>query len=297
MLKLQHIEMLLAVDRAGSIRAASKLLGRTQPAVTKALRQAEADLGVAIFKRATSGVVATEDGKAVLRRAEVIHAEMRKMQEEIDQRRGEGTGRITVTVSPLAANRLIAGTIKRFRKRFPEVDVQIGGGHEPMAFGPVRDGLVDLVIGPEPQGKDVAGLSVAFLLETPVSVITGENSRWRNCTDLAQLVEGDWLMIGTRARLPYFQRNFTLRGLNPPQARVTSESITSVLAMVQDSDFLCAFPELLLDRTLTNWRIRALDIPPIRRARIAITTASDRPATPALRYFCDCVSQEAVNAF
>ena len=47
MIKIQHIEMLLAVERAGSIRAASKLLGKTQPAVTKALRQAEAELGAA----------------------------------------------------------------------------------------------------------------------------------------------------------------------------------------------------------------------------------------------------------
>ncbi|MGR3584222.1 MAG: LysR family transcriptional regulator [Pseudooceanicola nanhaiensis] len=298
MLKLQHIEMILAIDRAGSIRAASKQLGRTQPAVTKALRQAEAELGVAIFQRAPSGVVATEDGRAILHRAGVIQAEMRRMQEEIDQRRGEGTGRITVTVSPLAANRLIAGAIKRFRKRFPKVHVQITGGHEPMAFGPVRDGVVDLVIGPKPQGKDVAGLSVAFLVETPVSVITGESSRWRSCTDLAQLVEGDWLMIGTQARLPYLQRHFTSRGLNPPVARVTSESISSVLAMVQDSDFLCTYPGLLLEQTLAQWRIRALDIrPPIRPARIAITTASDRPPTPALRCFCDCVSQEAANVF
>ena len=45
MIKLQHVEMLLAIEQAGSIRAASKRLGKTQPAVTKALRQAEAAAG------------------------------------------------------------------------------------------------------------------------------------------------------------------------------------------------------------------------------------------------------------
>ena len=92
MIKLQHVEMLLAIEQAGSIRAASKRLGKTQPAVTKALRQAETELGAAIFKRAPSGVAVTEDGKQILRRAGIIQAELRKMQEEVEQRRGDGTG-------------------------------------------------------------------------------------------------------------------------------------------------------------------------------------------------------------
>ena len=135
MIKVQHIEMLLTIERAGSIRAASKHLGRTQPAVTKALRQAEADLGAAVFKRAPNGVAVTEEGKPILRRARVIQSELRKMREEFAQRRGLGTGQISVTVSPLAASRIIAGAIKLFRRRFPAVQVQITGGHEPIAFG------------------------------------------------------------------------------------------------------------------------------------------------------------------
>lgn len=216
MIKLQHIEMLLAIERAGSIRAASKVLDRTQPAVTKALRQAEAELGTAIFKRAPSGVAVTDEGKHVLRRAHVIHAELRKMEEEVAQRRGLGTGTISVTVSPLAATRVIAAAIKMFRRRFPGVHVQISGGHEPMAFGPVRDGLVDLVIGPEPQDKEAAGLSVELIVETHIAVITGRGSRWIGTTELEELAKGDWLMIGTRARLPYLQRHFTRQGLSPP---------------------------------------------------------------------------------
>ncbi|WP_172328410.1 LysR family transcriptional regulator [Mangrovicoccus sp. HB161399] len=298
MIKLQHVEMLLAIEQAGSIRAASKLLGRTQPAVTKALRQAEAELGAAIFKRAPSGVAVTEEGKPILRRARIIQSELRKMEDEIAQRRGEGTGRLNITVSPLAASRLIAGAIKRFRRRFPGVHVQISGGHEPIAFGPVRDGIVDLVVGPEPQGKDAAGLSLQFLVETPIVVITGAGSRWSGATQMADLAAGDWIMIGTRARLPYLQRHFIRRGLEPPEPMVTSDSITSVLSMVQDSDFLCTFPQLLLEQTLAHWRIRQIALAePLAPARIAIVTSSERPPTPALQYFCDCLSQAALNAF
>lgn len=298
MIKTQHIEMLLAVESAGSIRAASKLLGKTQPAVTKALRQAEAELGAAIFKRAPSGVVVTEDGKPILRRARIVQAELRKMQEEIDQRRGEGTGRLNVTVSPLAANRIIGGTIRRFKRRFSGVRVQITGGHEPMAFGLVRDGVVDIVIGPEPREADRAGLSVAFLVETPIAIIAGESSRWARQTRLEALSGADWLMIGTYARLPYLQRHFISRGLPPPDPLVTSDSITSVLSMVEEGEFLCTFPGLLTEVVRDKWRIRALDLEePLHSSRIAVVTSSERPPTPALQYFSDCVQQVSRNTF
>jgi LysR family transcriptional regulator of abg operon len=47
-MNLRHIEIILAIEAAGSLRAVAKALGRTQPALTKALRQAEADLGRAL---------------------------------------------------------------------------------------------------------------------------------------------------------------------------------------------------------------------------------------------------------
>lgn len=298
MIKLQHIETLLAIERAGSIRAAAKLLGRTQPAVTKALRQAEAELGAAIFKRSPSGVAVTEDGKPILLRARVIQSELRKMREEVAQRRGLGSGRINVTVSPLAAARIIAPAIKRFRREYPGVHVEITGGHEPIAFGPVRDGVVDLVIGPEPQSSETAGLSVHPLVETPVVVITGETSKWRGATRLGELVEGEWLLIGSLARVPYLQRHFTSHGLTPPTPLITSDSIFSVLTIVQNSDFLCTFPELLLPETMTKWHVRPLKLAEtLRPAQISTVTSSERLPTPALRHFCDCVEQVALNAF
>lgn len=298
MIKVQHIEMILAIERAGSIRAASKLLGRTQPAVTKALRQAEAELGVTIFKRAPSGVVATEDGKSILRRASVIQAELRKMEDEIAQRKGLGTGSLNVTVSPLAASRIVANATKMFRRKFPKVEIQISGGHEPMAFGPVRDGVVDLVIGPEPREAEKAGLSTRFLVETPIVVISGTGSRWSKATELSELVTGDWIMIGTRTRLPYLQRRFTSRGLTAPDPMITSDSIFSVLSLIQDSDLLCTFPERLIEQTMANWRIQTLQLSEtLAPARVSITTSSERRPTPALQYFCDCVEQTAKNEF
>ena len=165
-------------------------------------------------------------------------------------------------------------------------------------MGPVRDGLVDLVIGPEPQPSEAAGLSVQPLVETPVAVITGATSRWRGVRELAELVEGDWVLIGSLARVPYLQRHFIGQGLTPPTPRITSDSIFSVLTIVQNSDFLCSFPALLLPEALQRWKIAELTLTkPLDPARISSVTSSERLPTPALQHFCDCVHQIAQNEF
>ncbi len=298
MMKAQHIDVLLAIEAAGSIRGASKLLSKTQPAVTKSLRSAENDLGVRVFNRAPSGVVVTAEGFPVLRRAKIIRAELQRMQEEIAQNRGEGTGNLSVIVSPLAAHRIISPAIERFKRRFPQVNFQISSGQEPFAFGPVRDGTVDMVIGPSPNLSETFGLDVRHLFEAPITVITGGHSKWKGVGDLEELAKGDWVMIGTRARLPFLQDRFVEKGLAPPTPSVTADSISSVLSIIEDSNYLCTYPQLLVEVSREKWGIVDLEVSDqLKPADIAMATSSEKPPTPALKHFCDCVVQVAEDEF
>ena len=74
-MKPSHVEIIVAIADAGSLRAAAGLVGKTQPALTKALRQAEDALGARIFTRAARGVEPTAIGKAVIARARELRAE------------------------------------------------------------------------------------------------------------------------------------------------------------------------------------------------------------------------------
>jgi len=55
-MKVQHIQILVAIADHGSLRAAAAALGKSQPALTQALQQAEEELGIAIFNRTSRGV-------------------------------------------------------------------------------------------------------------------------------------------------------------------------------------------------------------------------------------------------
>lgn len=69
---LRQLEAFAAVMSAGSVTAAGKMLGRSQPSVTRAIQELEQELGFALFER--SGPKVTPTQKAFMMYAEVENA-------------------------------------------------------------------------------------------------------------------------------------------------------------------------------------------------------------------------------
>ncbi len=63
----------LAIYNTGSISKAAALMGRTQPTISKRIENLEGRLGTALFTRTTSGMVATDIGKAMLTHAAAMN--------------------------------------------------------------------------------------------------------------------------------------------------------------------------------------------------------------------------------
>jgi LysR family transcriptional regulator, regulator for genes of the gallate degradation pathway len=67
-LNLRHLRMLTSVADAGSISAAARGAGVTQPALSQALQKLEAAFGTKLFERSGKGIFLTGDGRRVVRR-------------------------------------------------------------------------------------------------------------------------------------------------------------------------------------------------------------------------------------
>ena len=63
-MNIRHFEYVQAVLREGGVTAASKKLYLSQPALSQAIKQIEADLGVPIFDRTTDPISLTYAGRA-----------------------------------------------------------------------------------------------------------------------------------------------------------------------------------------------------------------------------------------
>lgn len=290
----QFVELIVEIADGGSLAAAAKRMNKTQPAITKALKTAESELGAPIFHRLPHGVTPTIEGQAVIQRCRLIANELSRLDEEVSQIGGDFSGLIRVVVSPLAALQIIPPVMRRFRARFPKMRVEITSGHAPKAFQPIRSAEADFAIGPAPLPGADNGLAYRQLFATPVSFITGANSKYLHETDPKVLQQADWMMIGLKDRRPAYCDYFEGHNLTPPIPKIYSESILSILSNIEGSDLLCSFPSLALPDVRHKWSVGVLPVGiEVASIVIALTSARYWVPTPAALAFADLVVEEA----
>ncbi len=80
-LDVRHLELIVAIGTAGSLRRAAAELHLTQPAVTTQLRRIERHLGGALFLRGTEGVQPTHLGSLVLQQAKQVLGQLTDLEQ------------------------------------------------------------------------------------------------------------------------------------------------------------------------------------------------------------------------
>ena len=149
-INLHHLEVFHAVAVSGSLTAAARELGTSQPAATKQLRLLEETLGTALLDRLPRGVRLTAAGELLERHARALFAQRDRALAELAELKGLRRGRLELSASLTVGSYLLPGILARFRSLHPEVAVRVSVGNTREGLARVRDGEVDaaLVEGP-----------------------------------------------------------------------------------------------------------------------------------------------------
>jgi DNA-binding transcriptional LysR family regulator len=143
MLKLQQFRLFAAIAEAGSFSAAAEIVGLSQPALSKSVKEMERQLGVELLVRTTRGVHLTSHGAAVAKRAVSIRRELDKMLEDFGWICGEITGEISIGVTALGASRPLAQAVGALRTAHPKVRTMIRELRSSQILDLVRNGALD----------------------------------------------------------------------------------------------------------------------------------------------------------
>lgn len=289
----KYVELIAVIADAGSLGAAATRLGRSQPAVSKALQAAEAEFGCQIFQRSPAGVVPTLEGQRVVDRCQSIRRDLDLLSEDIAQVRGDVRGTLNLVVSPLAAVNILPEVLRRYMRRYPGVQVQIVSSHSETAFQLLRTRRADYALGPAPEAGSELGLRSIEVVRTGLTFATGATSRWAGVSDPKALLNANWVMIGQRGRRPRFAAYFERQGLVPPVPVICSDSLLTIMSVVEGSDYVCALPSELFPELSQRWALKALDIDDVDRVTLALTAEVSRVPTIAALGFEDIIGAVA----
>ncbi|AMJ62902.1 LysR substrate-binding domain-containing protein [Bosea sp. PAMC 26642] len=142
----RQVETFKAIMDSGSITEAAGILRISQPAVSKALKQLEAELGLRLFSRTTKGIAATEEARLLYTEVERTYFGMQNLARFAEGLRDRQQGRIVVSTIPALGIAWLPAMVARFSDKYPDVTISLHSSNSADAARLVGAGEIDLGI-------------------------------------------------------------------------------------------------------------------------------------------------------
>jgi LysR family cyn operon transcriptional activator len=133
-MELRHLRYFVAVAEAGSVLRAAAHLGLTQPALSRQIRDLEAELGVRLFDRVGRRIQITGEGVDLLRRSRDLLVGAEALTDRARALLAGDAGILRVGAAGEVLESVFAAFLPRYRRAHPAVEFQF-----------VADGGVDLL--------------------------------------------------------------------------------------------------------------------------------------------------------
>lgn len=119
------LKVFLAIARAGSLSAAARTLGLSQPTMGRRLRTLEKSVGHSLFQRTADGFVLTDEGGMVIEHAERIEEEALAVERKLAAAEQHLQGSLRITSSDWFGQHVLAPLLAEFASEHPHVAIEL----------------------------------------------------------------------------------------------------------------------------------------------------------------------------
>ncbi|MDH6152020.1 MULTISPECIES: LysR substrate-binding domain-containing protein [Paraburkholderia] len=294
-MKLHQLRALVAVADQGSIAGAARSLFVSQPAVTKAIRELESDIGITLLGRSVTGVTLTSTGESLVRRARLIVGELERAEEQMAIEKGALEGKITVGVTPITALTLLPGAYERFRRDMPQIRVTFLEQTTTRLLDNLRQGTLDFALGTSAEVLSDSAMQVTDLAVYPLAFAVRQNGLLAQATSLADLCDAEWLHSDTTGAYPiYVAELFRRHGLPPPQRMTLCTSQALLYSLAITFDAVIAWSLHAIGAVNVRGQFRRLDfVETTRDLKLQLMQRAGAIQTRPSEYFMRCIVDAA----
>ncbi|MBC7202918.1 MAG: LysR family transcriptional regulator [Pusillimonas sp.] len=146
-IRLRNLRFLLSLAQTRNLSHSATVLNTTQPALSKWLRDLEADIGLTLFERHARGLTPTGHGWVLIEHARRVEAQLNRAVDDMALLREGGAGRAVVGASGAAASETAPRAILAMAQQMPELRIDLVEGTMDRLLTQLAQGDLDLVIG------------------------------------------------------------------------------------------------------------------------------------------------------
>jgi DNA-binding transcriptional LysR family regulator len=291
---IQRLRLLVALADAGTVTAAARAAGVSQPALSQNLRAIERHYGFPLLMRAGHRVVLTKPARAVVDYARRILRLAEESERAVRDLMEMKAGALALAASPTPATYLLPGVLAQFRTRHPDIELKLRVGDAHAVERWVLAGEADVgVIG---EASGCHGVLVTPFRRDELVVVASPAHPLASAARLdAEVLAAHPLVVrergsGTREALEraIARSGFTLKVLFELES---TEAILQLVAAGLGATVVSelAVAEPTLGRRLKVRRVAGLDL----SRYLAVVTHVDTQPGPAAREFVASLTRGA----
>lgn len=133
-LNWELVRSFLQVAENGSLSAAARVLGVSQPTLTRNIQSLEDHTKLQLFQRTTRGLSLTEEGHGLVEAAAKMDAAADQFNRQVSGLSDELEGDVRISVNEVVGIYLLPPAISEFRKKHPGVQVEIEVSNETVSL-------------------------------------------------------------------------------------------------------------------------------------------------------------------
>ncbi|MDI5935463.1 LysR family transcriptional regulator [Halomonas kalidii] len=260
MLELRHLRTLVALRDAGSLVEAAERVHLTQSALSHQIKDLEERLGAPLFVRKTRPVEFTRAGQRLLVLAEQVLPQVRMTERDLARLAGNEQGRLHMAIECHSCFQWLMPTIDHFRDHWPEVEIDIPGGHHFDPLPALAREQLDLVITADPQPLPSVYYEPLFRYEGLLAVARQHRLAGRPFVHPEDLAEETLITYPVEhSRLDVFTQFLDPAGVRPREVR-TAELTIMMMQLVASGRGVCALPNWALTEYLERSYVSAVTL-------------------------------------
>ena len=237
----RQLQLFLAMAERLNLSHAAEAMSMTQPGLSKSMQRLQLELGTKLYHRRGRGIELTESGRALLRHAKLIEAQLADARSEVVGIAGGKTGHARIGAGPSWLSRHLPESIARMIAQHPNVRFTVDTGFPDRLIGRLRLGELDIVVGALPDNRVDPDLRFMRLSSDIIRVVGRKEHPLVRKRDrsLADYAAHYWILPGrqelVRQRLI---RAFVQAGMPEPTIAVETDSLSLKLAALRMTDCL-----------------------------------------------------------
>lgn len=283
----EYYRIFYYVAKYRNFTKAARVLGNSQPNITRAMNCLEQQVHATLFIRTNRGVQLTSEGEELYNYVSAAMAQIFAAEEALSENDGLLYGNIVIGTSETALNIFLVDQLKSFYQSYPGIRLKIYNYSTPQALEAVRSGKVDFAVVSTP--VETAGplkvTSLASFQDILVGGRTFEHLTSR-AVSLSELKEYSLMGLGRETMTYKFYNRFFMTHGQEFAPDIEVATTDQILLMVKSELGLAFVPEPMTRESLKKEEIVTIQLQeeiPIRE--ICLVYDYQHPLNSAARQF------------